>query len=348
MTRPLRIQMEDGWYHVMSRGTERRAIFTDDRERIHFLDLLEKLMDSYRLIVHGYILMSNHYHLIVQTPEANLSKGMQWLNTSYSMWFNRRHDRVGPLLQGRYKGVWIENSAWAYEASIYVHLNPVRIKSHGLDKRSRLETGDGRPGNPPSREDVVERLRTLREYKWSSYRSYAGYEQRPEWLTTGKLLLRASGNNMAERQKRYRQEACKIIREGVEESFLERLREEIALGGEEFRKRIRKLIRVSGRECACKRQARQRCSFEDVLKAVEELKAEEWSKFSGHRGDWGKGLVLWGARKHCGLTLAQIGEKAGGMDYTAVAMAIRRFENRATKERKIRNYQRYVEEQCEK
>ena len=80
---------------------------------------------------------------------------MQWLNTSYSMWFNRRHERVGPLLQGRYKGVWIENSGWAYEASMYVHLNPLRIKAHGLDKRSRSLAGAGRFDMPPSKEEVT-------------------------------------------------------------------------------------------------------------------------------------------------------------------------------------------------
>ena len=84
------------------------------------------------------------------------------------------------------------------------------------------------------------------------------------------------------------------------------------------------------------------------MKAVEELKGEKWWEFARHRGDWGKGLVLWGARKYSGMTLAQIGKKAGGMDYTAVAMAIKRFEDRTKKRRKWRDYQRHVAEKCEK
>ena len=347
MSRPLRIQIEDGWYHVTSRGTERRVIFTDDRERKHFLELLEQLRERYRIIIHSYVLMANHYHLIVETPEGNLSAGMQWLNTSYSMWFNRRHDRVGPLLQGRYKGVWIENSGWAYEASMYVHLNPVRIKAHGLDKRSRRAAGEGRMGNPPSKEEIGERLRKLRAYEWSSYRSYAGYAKGPEWLTTGELLKRAS-RRPSEQHRCYREEVCGRITEGVDESLGERLKNDVALGSEQFRERIKTLVRVSGREYSGKRQVRRRCSFEDILDVVEELKGEKWREFARRRGSWGKGLVLWGARQYTGMTLVQIGKKAGGMDYTAVAMAIKRFEERIKKRRKWRDYQRYVAEKCEK
>ncbi len=96
MARPLRIQIPDGWYHVTARGTERRAILTDEACYRHFLDLLEEMTGRYRVKVHAYVLMPNHVHVVLSTPEANLSAAMQWLKTSYSMWFNRKEGRVGP------------------------------------------------------------------------------------------------------------------------------------------------------------------------------------------------------------------------------------------------------------
>ena len=105
MARPLRVDIEDGWYHITSRGIERRRIFTEDRERKHFLELLEEMSERYRVRVHAYVLMDNHYHLLIQTPQANASQAIHWLGVSYSVWFNRRHNRVGPLFQGRFKSV---------------------------------------------------------------------------------------------------------------------------------------------------------------------------------------------------------------------------------------------------
>ncbi len=97
MARPLRVDVENGWYHVTARGIERRSIFDDEREHVHFLELLEEVVDRFRVIVHTHVELGNHYHLIVQTPEANLSQAIQWLNISYVAWVNRRRERVGPL-----------------------------------------------------------------------------------------------------------------------------------------------------------------------------------------------------------------------------------------------------------
>ena len=126
MARPLRLNIADGWYHVFHRGTERCRIFADDRDRAHFLELLAEMHARYRIRIHGYVLMDSHYHDLLQTPDANLSEAMQWLHTSYAAWFNTRHQRVGPLWQGRFGAVPVENSAWAYELSLYIHLNPVK------------------------------------------------------------------------------------------------------------------------------------------------------------------------------------------------------------------------------
>jgi REP element-mobilizing transposase RayT len=173
MARPLRIDVVGGWYHVTARGNERRAIYRRHSDRAHFLELLAAMRDAYRLVLHAYVLMNNHYHLLVETPEANLSRAMQWLNTSYSMWFNRRHQRCGQLLQGRFKAILVDPHRWALELSRYIHLNPIRVKTYQLDKaiRQRNRAGVGSGG---TREEFVRRREVLNQYLWSSYPAYIG------------------------------------------------------------------------------------------------------------------------------------------------------------------------------
>src|SRR5947207_1301833 len=104
MARPLRINLKNGWYHVANRGNNRQAIYLDDRDRRHFLDLLTEMIERHSVEVHAYVLMSNHYHLLVRTPEANLSAAVQWLNVAYSIWWNRRHERQRACLWGSFQG----------------------------------------------------------------------------------------------------------------------------------------------------------------------------------------------------------------------------------------------------
>src|SRR5436190_8256332 len=129
MARPLRIVREGAWYHIAARGNERRAIFHDAHDRKRFLLWLQQSVAQYNWIIHAYVLMPNHYHLLVQTPQPNLSYAMQWLQTSYTVWFNRRHNRVGHLFQGRFKSVIVEPQNWSLQLSSYLHLNPVRVRS---------------------------------------------------------------------------------------------------------------------------------------------------------------------------------------------------------------------------
>ena len=221
MARPLRIQHKGGWYHVVNRGINRGVIFEDDRDREHFLKLLEAVSSRQGLEVHGFVLMENHYHLILHLPEGNLSRGMQWLNVSYSIWFNRRYGRVGPLFQGRYKSVPVEGGGWLYQLSQYVHLNPVRVRWLGLDKRGRRLEGLGLKG-AASAAEANKRLAVLREHRWSSYRFYAGYERAPAWLKTGPILERAGGKDAADRTKRYREGLEGYVRAGYKESWARR------------------------------------------------------------------------------------------------------------------------------
>src|SRR5437879_7840553 len=126
MARPLRIERSGTWYHITARGNERRDIFRDDRDRQHWCGLVGEGSVRFGIVVHVYVLMSNHYHLLMETPRANLSQTMQWLNVSYSVWFNRRHGRVGRLLKGRFKEVLVEAEVWGRGAG-----RCVRLKSGG-------------------------------------------------------------------------------------------------------------------------------------------------------------------------------------------------------------------------
>lgn len=128
MARPLRVQFPNAWYHVTSRGNERTSTFRDDHDRRKFLEILEESCRLFRVEVHCHVLMSNHFHFLLKTVLANLSRFMQRFNTSYTVYFNRRHHRSGHLFQGRYKAILVDADAYLLELSRYIHLNPIRLK----------------------------------------------------------------------------------------------------------------------------------------------------------------------------------------------------------------------------
>jgi putative transposase len=134
MARPLRILYPNAFYHITCRGNDRRVIFGDDQDRTRFLGRLRGALEICSVRAHAYILMSNHFHLIVETPKANLSEFMRQFNISYTGYYNRR--RIGHLYQGRFKAIVVDKDSYLLELSRYVHLNPTRIKT----KAQRPET----------------------------------------------------------------------------------------------------------------------------------------------------------------------------------------------------------------
>src|SRR5881394_3523980 len=134
MARPLRVLMAGGWYHVSSRGNRRAALFLHEADRRRFLGLASEVPERFGVEIHAFVLMDNHYHLVVRTPEPNLSHAIRWLNVSYSSWFNWSHHKCGPVFQGRFKAIVIEDEAGVVEVARYVHLNPVRLGGLGLGK----------------------------------------------------------------------------------------------------------------------------------------------------------------------------------------------------------------------
>jgi len=190
MARKLRIQLEGGVYHVISRGTNREDIFKDDRDRLRFFDILDYTVQKHKWIIYSYCLMNNHYHLLIETPLANLSKGMHLLNSVYCRKFNRRHGRVGTLLQERFRSLLVTTQSYLLELTRYIVLNPVRAR-------------------------FVEKPQ---EWTWSSYRATIGLEEPLPFLRTD-LLLKFFSENRFRAQEHFKAFVLKRL-----ESYLEYLK----------------------------------------------------------------------------------------------------------------------------
>lgn len=162
MARPLRIEYSGALYHLTSRGDRRESIFEDDEDRECFLRVLGQVITDFNWICHAYCLMDNHYHLVIETPDANLARGMRQLNGVFTQASNRRHQRGGHLFQGRYKAILVDSDAYLLELARYVVLNPVRA---------------GMVAEPE-------------DWPWSNYRATTGAAPSPVWLAAGTMLAR--------------------------------------------------------------------------------------------------------------------------------------------------------------
>ena len=190
----------------MSRGNERKDIFRDDEDRKTFLNVIGEMSERYAVDIFAYVLMDNHYHLLLRTNHANLSKSMQWLALTYTRRFNNRHFRSGHLFQGRFKSIIVENDAYLMRLSCYIHRNPLRA---GMVSR-------------------------LSDYPWSSYKIYAYGEKSPDWLLTKPILSQFSARD---KHKAYRAKAQNYAEE--EKSLWEDFRHGLVIGTKEFVDRIR-------------------------------------------------------------------------------------------------------------
>ena len=183
MARPLRIEAAGMWYHVMSRGVLRKAIFACDEDYQRFLENLVDNCDKFNVEIHSYILMPNHYHFFLKTNEANISRFMHRQLTAYTNWFNLKYERVGHLFQGRYKSIIVDNNNYGTEITRYIHLNPVRTKKN-------LEL------------NLREKRKLLKTYRWSSYPAMVGIKSPLPFLFVHETL-EYFGDNNKEQIKNY-------------------------------------------------------------------------------------------------------------------------------------------------
>lgn len=333
MARPLRIDVPGGWYHVSARGIERREICRSDADRERWVSILAELPERFGLRVHGWVLMENHYHLQVEAPEANLSRAIQWLNVSYALWFNRKHRRVGPLFQGRFKAELTDAEGWVAEVSRYIHLNPVRVERLGLGKGMRAAAAAGLMREPPGREMVAERLRRLREYRWSSCRAYLGLERASDWLTVDAVRPRFGGRGRSGQIRAYRGALEELVREGREEAPWERAVGGALLGAADFVEQMRRMVGKPAREVPGSRALAPRRSYLQWRELMVELFGEPWEQISGRYGDPARDVLFLAARRWGGVSLREIA-KAEGLDYGSVANALYRIKRRVESDRR--------------
>jgi len=317
MARPLRIQFENAFYHVTCRGNARQEIFTDDADRSSFLKLLERSLDIYQTEILAYVLMSNHFHLLVKTPLGNLQEFMRHFNICYTAYYNRKHDRPGHLYQGRYKSFLVDADHYLQEVSRYIHLNPVRV-----NLRSEL-TMDGK-------------RKYLRNDRWSSYGGYVSTANRRPFLRAGEVLAHFGGDTVRGR-KAYEE----FVMEGLStntESPLERGKGHGILGVPEFIERMRGQYLPSfeeSRELPAMKKILAQVEPERIVRGICDFFAVEKEALL-KRGTKGVARIVLMEMlyRHGGMNQRQIGELLG-LDYSSVSIARKRLFGTLEKDQKL-------------
>ncbi len=298
MARPLRIEYPGAFYHIIQRGNERKRIFLSDQDRTKFFEYLSILYNRYNVVIHTYCLMDNHYHLILETKSANLSKMMHCLNTSYTVYFNRIRKRTGHLFQGRYKAIVIEADEYLHQLSRYIHLNPVRSKL----------------------------VRDPIDYPHSSYKYFVSGAKAPKWLKTD-LILSMFDKNQKKARHLYRKFVLEgignetdIIRKNIKFGFL--------LGSQDFVDGIKARF-IEGRkdsEVPVLKAAQKQLNPDDINDKV--IQSFGNNKLS-------RKLRIYFIRTYTGLSLKEISNLFNDISDAGVSALCRRIDNERSKENEL-------------
>lgn len=289
MGRPLRIEYPGAHYHVTTRGNERKEVFKSQRDREKFLTYFESAVTRYGATIHAFCLMSNHYHLLIETPCGNLSQVMQHINGAYTNYFNTKRKRSGHLFQGRYKAILIEADEYATELSRYIHLNPVRA---GMVKRPE-------------------------EYPWSSYRDYIGERKTLEWLNTG-FIHGYFSKKVPDAERKYR----KFVEELLGKEYENPLSATVAatmLGGTEFIQEITDR-HIDGKQIDRDLPALRTLSNRPTMEAI----SQTVKNIVGESVKLADKTNIYLCHKYSGAKLKEIGERFG-IGQSAVTQVSRRL-----------------------
>ncbi len=310
MGRPLRIEYPGALYHITSRGNERKKIYLDEGDRLKFLAILEDYHDRYGILIHSYVLMDNHYHLILETPKGNLLKVMHGINGGYTGYFNRKYGRSGHLFQGRYKGILVDKDNYLVELSRYVHLNPVRVS---MVKRPE-------------------------EYKWSSYAGYIAEGKEVKWVEYAWVLSKF-GSNVKRAREKYRAYVEEGLKEGIEGTPLKAVQGQAVLGGEDFVEKIKRTLK--GKELSSDIVERKRFMTlpnpGDVIKEVAKAFGtdEERLREKGRKDNTARKAAIYFVQRYSGLSNEEIGKRFGGIHFSAVSKASERLKRAMADDRKL-------------
>ena len=322
MARQLRIQYPGAYYHVTCRGNERKKIFLDDDDRRRFLYLLEESLETYQAVLYAYVLMDNHFHLVVQTMRANLSEFMRRFNICYTGWFNYHHNRCGHLYQGRYNALLVDADNYLLELSRYIHLNPVRV--------GRLRKCD-----------YQERWLNLRRYQWSSLPGYINDKKVVEFVNYD-MVLGMNGGRRA-----YQRFVVDGLKEGIEDPF-EDVQYQTILGDDDFVARVKSKYIEKG-------SLREQPMYRDMISGMIDpevvlqcvarvMGVDRGELMKRERGGIVRGVAAEMLYKYSGLTQAQIGELLGGVDYGAVYQLRYRMKERCTQDNVLQLQYRNIEQ----
>ena len=322
MARPIRVQYEGALYHVMSRGNNRQAIALDDldfKKRLHWY---QRTVETYGWQLHAFVIMTNHDHLFFETPQANLAVGMQYLNGSYTSYFNRRHKRkrAGHLFQGRYKAQVVDNQGYYVEVSRYIHLNPVRAK-------------------------IVDHPTT---YPWSSYPGYLRLSKRLPWMTYDRVLTEFGRRESPSRRSAYKRFVESTIATKVQSPFDEAVGG-LALGSDHFVTQITGMIDRfwSKPDLQIPLALKARPSLDQIVTAVCGEFGVGPDRFQeGTRSDNAcRCVAAYLGRSRYGYSGRQVAQALGYRSGSSVTEAVRRFvATRGRLAKKLRSIEKYLAE----
>ncbi len=314
MTRPLRIQYPDAFYHVTCRGNERREIFRNQEDHNIFFELLARSLDIFEVQLGAYALMPNHFHFLVCTPKGNLSEFMRHFNISYTGAFNRKYRRSGHLYQGRYKAFLIDADNYLLEVSRYIHLNPLRIKS---------------------KEPVEKRWKSLLNDEKTSLAGYLNVKKRKEFVRYAMILDYLGGDT-----QKARNEYKKFVEEGFkneEASPLTKGKGTGIIGGDDFIERIRQLFgrdKESPREQPALRELSKKIKPDELIEKyakLAQIKREDLTRKG--RQSTERAMLMELLYRNCNITQQEIGRMLGGVDYSAVSQARKRLQEKIKSEK---------------
>ena len=309
MSRPLRIQYPGAFYHVTSRGNEKKDIFIDRADRKKFIYFLDLAVKRYKTVIHVYCLLNNHYHLLIETPEGNLSSILHYINTSYTSYFNKRRERVGHLFQGRFKSFLVDKDSYALELSRYVHLNPVRA---GMVKKPE-------------------------DFEWSSFRDYVDEMKHSPWLHTD-FILGLLNLSYLERKQRYKE----FVHEGIKgevKNPLNKADSSIILGKKQYidwikQKYINK--KDKDRDVPQIEQLKRKCSIEQIKTFTEKILEVNYKEK--------RRIALFLCHQYSGRSLKEIGNEFGQISQAAVTQNSIRVRNKIKEDINLRNKIEKLEE----
>ncbi len=315
MARPLRIEYENAVYHVTARGNERKRIYFCDADNRKFLQYIEEAKKKYAILLHSYVLLSNHYHLIIETPGANLSRTMHYINGAYTSYINRKRKRSGHLFQGRYKAIVVSKDSYLSELSRYIHLNPVRAAI----------------------------VQSPEKYPYSSYKSYISKGK--DNLLNQELVLGLLSGNEAEAKRKYRKFVDSATGAEPDNPF-EDVYGGIILGANRFIKDTLSRVKeeyLKRDEISNRKLLQSRHDAEEVIEAVARYfkTGREYLVNNGNRR-WRK-IAIYLLRKHTGATNREIGEIFGGLTYSAVSRSNERFQRQLQKDRRLKKEIKEIE-----